>query len=171
MKKLIAVALVVIAIIIPTTITAFAETTQGNGMYGALAETELNYHKYSEYSVTVPNSIVCDSSNPITVDGYNIEDGYSIAGFVTNTDENGNIELSLSSGEKAYASLQFDYTDFTPGMEGRGYGLFHQFTGFDNVQEQSVYFSASIPSAPEQAGQYTGVICFRFDCVPTNYFN
>lgn len=171
-KKILAVVLAVTILTLVASVTAFAETTvNGDGLYGASAESEVYYHKYSEYTVTVPSTITCNQPEQITVDGYNVEDGYVVAGFITNADANGKIELTSGTGETAYASLQFDYSDFTPGDAGLSYGLFHTYTDFDSVTQQTSNVNAYVMNQPEKAGQYSGMLCYRFDCVPSNYFN
>lgn len=161
MKKIFAVLLAVVLLMVPITMTAHAEEYVDFTAGYHDTQTEISYHAYSTYTVTVPAYMDYGTQHEIWVDTTNVETGYQVKAYVTNTDENGLITITSDTGAEGKVGLYFDGVPYT--YQTSGY--FHSFEpgggGYCVVM-----FDCVNGFRPTSVGMYYGVICFRFDCVP-----
>lgn len=173
MRKILATVFATVVLMTMFTTTAFADEyvdTQENPSYET--QTEVYYHAYSTYTVSVPVCMEEGQVYDITADVSNIENGYTLEAYVTNMDENGEIPLEFINYERPEATgkiqvitSEYNTIDYNTGWIG---------TFFDaqGGSMATVGVGYNVSEAPTVAGDYKAVICFRFDCqmIPPEMF-
>lgn len=169
MKKFISSLVAVIAIlsiVFTGTVFAFAD---GDGVYDAaaengdyVAEVDVDYHAYSTYTIYIPTYFQEGLESSISIDLSNVENGYHINGYVTNFDENGQIALVPTDENNTTEGKISVYSNGQNVASETGF-----FAEFRNTGDVMAYANIGyqIDERPVIAGDYHGVICFRFECV------
>lgn len=159
-------AVICTAIILTTfTTTAYADeyVDSANGDYAT--EIEVNYHAYSTYTVILPYALSEDAETEVAVDMSNVENGYHINAYVTNIEEDGQIPIYSENYDTNNAVGHI--TVISDGQElPSDTGYFATFTHTDDINNYAYdHIGYTITDRPTVAGQYSGVICFNFECV------
>lgn len=175
MKKILAILLSLVVLLSFSTVTAIAAESDTQTYYGmfdpnfqgeTLVDTDVEYHAYSTYSVTVPTNLVYGEDAEISVDMSNVEYGYCVVGHITNVDKNGYIDMVTPDGDTAQIALYFNNEQYTYLDDG----FFKVFSEGDLNDSCTVGYDF-VGRIPEKSGVYSGVICFKFMCLGTTLLN
>lgn len=164
MKKIIAILMCVTLLVVCATTTVYAVENEyvDSAMTGEyFTETEIAYHAYSTYTVTIPAFMECSMMHQITIDAANVEEGYRVNAYITNMDENGLLTVTSSSGSEGKVCVYIDGMPYTYRSDKWIYGFERGGTRFCNIA-----FESADGYRPYEAGMYYGVVCFRFECNP-----
>ena len=164
-------ALISFALILGMSTAAFAsETVQmDEGGYAEFnGSSDVDYHVYSTYTVTIPAVINRDTGYTGNVDVTmdNIEEGYHVNAYISNLDDDACIVVTNQKGRTA--KLRVDYNNGQ--MSCTAEGLIGTWYPADFNSEMT---TASVDAhlIPEDlfmisSGSYTGAVCFKVECVP-----
>ena len=167
MRKIIAFLLVAVLILAlsVSAVSADGEEFVDTGHSTYTGETDIECHAYSTFMVTIPSTLYEDMDGVIRISSANIEDGYHVAVYLTNVDDVGQVTVTNASGDTGKVNI---YKNGALYMQD-GTGLFHEFLSYDYDENRSAYCNISfsiVPGTCTKAGDYTGVICYRVDCIP-----
>lgn len=157
MKKIISICMAAV-LIVGATITAFADDYAGSG------QTEIKTHIYSHYNITIPEVVDLSNGNfaEVSVSDADIENGYSVNVYVTNTDESNAIPLTHTDGLNTIhcslinTELNTNANETTP------------LVTIDSNEINEGAASKSFEMQYEnfgKAGDYIGIMEYRFECV------
>ena len=166
MRKIIAFLLVAMLVLTMSIAAVMADeeyVDTGNTTY--TGETNIECHAYSTYMITIPSTLYADMDGEIRISSANIEPGYHISVYLTNVDEVGYVTVTNASGDTGKVSI---YKNGALYMQD-GTGLFHEFRSSDYDDNKSASCNISfniVPGTCTKAGDYSGVICYRVECIP-----
>lgn len=170
MRKLLAILLCTILLVIPASITASAQIDSGlqNVAGGEPYEVDVSvgYYAYSTYSVTVPISIRADYPTQISVDMSNFDPTYALYCYVSNADESGNVILYADNYSTTGNTVPVNFTTSDGRLSGET-KLLYKFRSRmgenDPIEVCDINVnSANVSRVP--AGNYSGVVSLRFVC-------
>jgi len=165
MKKFIAL-LLSLTMLLSLTLTSHAEEYVVEDMVG-YGQTEVLAHIYSRYTITIPATIDLRESTQgtISISGASLEEGYQVDVFCSNIDSNCNgiIMYNVNNNSQTTTCAIKDENGFymdsnTP------IATFTQadITSYNTIRS----FQLELSSFDTVAGDYTGIIEYRFDCSP-----
>lgn len=167
MRKLL-VLLLCLAMFLVAPVSAYAEdyVNTENGYYNS--DMDIQCHSYSSFYITIPSALSQNEQGELTVSSPNIEDGYHVAVYVTNFDENGYISVFDQNYDTNHREGKaMLYVDAMPYVYSED-GLLCEFVDNDYIGSEATHRVAytEAPGGMPHAGIYNGVICFRVECVP-----
>lgn len=173
MKRLLAILLCMVLLIVPTTITASAQVDSGTlnvaGGEDYLVDVGVGHYAYSTYSVSVPVFIMTNQQNQIHADMSNFDSNYALSCYVTNADDQSRITLYADNYETTGNAISVVVTTSEGVMDGSTKLLhkFHSTMGSADPTE-ICYFDLGCPVSLEggavTAGNYNGTLSLRFTC-------
>ncbi len=160
MKKLIAVIMAMV-LMSSVSVTAFAaeDFSAGSG------ETQIMTHVYSHYSITIPATIDLRNgeTGQVTVSDANIEDGYSVNVFVSNTEEFGGIRLIHKDGS---SSINCSFLNTENNMLANSENPLVSFANSDIEQGTATKQFDIQAETYGTPGDYSGIMQYFFECSP-----
>lgn len=124
--------------------------------------TDVEYHVYSSYYVTIPTSINSyNNSGVVSVTMDNIESGYHIEVYITNLNDEGMLPVYSNTGQSGALSVLYDgglRTAFSDGLIGTFYPADYDYSGTASTE---ISFEKGYTT---KAGTYYGTMCFRVEC-------
>lgn len=158
MKKIFAL-LFSAAMLATMSITAFAAETDGSAGSG---QSEVLAHVYSSYNITIPATIDLRNGNEsyVEISNANIEDGYTVKVFCSNTDVNG-IRLYHDTKENTSITCSIfnsngEMCDATTPMAVFTSSDISEGTGAKNITLE--------PETTGVPGNYSGTLEYTFSC-------
>lgn len=162
-------ALFILSCLAPAVFADEPVDTENGAYYG---ETAISAQAYSTYTISIPAELAENNSGEIAVSNMNLDEDYHIAVYITNLNENGKIPLySKYYEENNLSCAALIYKDGMP-FDDDGSGLFCEFFYGEDVaaEGRATHFITYTrdENSIHGAGQYSGVICFRVDCIPND---
>lgn len=169
-KKMLALVLTVMMVLSCTTLTAFADEINYDGVYGSgmgydTYDTTVNYVQPDNYIVAVPMEMsVYDEADVYVVEN-NIDEQKDIIVSIVNLDEDGGFNLYnvYDNEETVRALVTLNETQFP--TDGKlDIAIFDAFSTEDDKVPFGTILDVQSGVTPK-AGQYTGTLTFAVSCV------
>ena len=162
MKKILT-ALLCATLTLSTVTTSFAFNEGEIEGYNSAGQTEVTAYAYSTFNVSIPAKI--DISNmggaEIAVTDADIDSGYQVQIFVTNLNENGNLNMTHKTKSGVTSELILNGTNGTLTSD---YPLLASFKDTDIYDgNASTYFSGQMMDGAK-SGSYTGTMTYSVYC-------
>lgn len=171
MKKLLCFVLVFIMTVSMFAVTASADSfVDSETTPDFTGETEIAYRAYSTYYVTIPTTVGVGESCTISVSMGNIESGYHINVYVTNSDSGKIVVYSDNYDENKVTgklSILHDDTIFTGDNDGLLTSYYPEGYGEYDSASTTLTFEKALDAMTEpfKPGSYHGTVCFKVECV------
>lgn len=174
MKKLLAILLCMVLLVVPTTITASAQVNSelqnvaGEEPY--LVDVGVGHYAYSTYSVTVPVYVMTYQQGQIYADMSNFDSNYALSCYVTNADDTSRITLYADNYSTTGNAVSAQISNPGSGVIDGETKLLHKFRTTMGMEDpiEICYFELGAPTPLNgdliTAGNYTGILSLRFVC-------
>lgn len=170
MKRILAILLCMVLLILPSSLTASAQIDSGlqnvAGGEPYQVDVHIGYYAYSTYSVTVPVNIRANHPTQISVDMSNFDPAYALYCYVSNADDSGNITLYADNYKATNSTIPVTFTTSNGRLDADS-KLLHKFQsrmGEDNPIEICDINVDSANSTRVAAGNYSGIVSLKFVC-------